>query len=325
MRCVRCCGLRLFELFTSVSWERNLNVRKDIEFKSAGTKLRGWHSVPKGRGRFPTIVMAHGFSGVKELFLDDFAACFCAAGFAVLVFDHRNFGASEGRPRQEINPWQQIDDYREAISFARTLRQTDKERIGIWGSSYSGGHVLVVGALDRRVKCVVSQVPLISGKATFERLVQGPLMGDLVAALTADREARFVGQAPAKIPVVAPDFTTPCALPCKEGFEFFEKHKARFPSWKNEVTLRSADWGLGYEPGTYVHRISPTPLLMIIASHDTLAPTDVALECYERALEPKKLVIVPGAHFDPYVEKFAIASVAARDWFVAHLQPEVLS
>src|ERR1041385_87773 len=71
-------------------------------------------------------------------------------GFAVVVFDNRNFGASDGQPRQEIDPWQQIRDYSDAITFARTLEQTDRERIGIWGSSYSGGHVLIVAAIDRR-------------------------------------------------------------------------------------------------------------------------------------------------------------------------------
>ena len=74
-----------------------------------------------------------------------------------------NFGASDGAPHQEIDPWQQIRDYRDAITYAETLEETDAERIGIWGTSQSGGHVLVVGAVDRRVKCVVSQVPLVSG------------------------------------------------------------------------------------------------------------------------------------------------------------------
>src|SRR5271155_4142536 len=131
-------------------------MRKDIEFKSEdGVTLRGWHYVPDGRkGKFPTIVMAHGFSAVKEMYLDRFAEAFAAAGLSAVVFDNRNFGASDGEPRQEIDPWMQVRDYRDAITFAETLPETDAARIGIWGSSYSGGHVLVVGAIDRRVKCV---------------------------------------------------------------------------------------------------------------------------------------------------------------------------
>ncbi|MBV8868411.1 MAG: alpha/beta fold hydrolase, partial [Acetobacteraceae bacterium] len=148
-------------------------MRKDIAFKAEdGVTLRGWHYLPeRAAGRHPTIVMAHGFSAVKEMYLDRFAEAFAAAGLAALVFDNRNFGASDGTPRQEIDPWQQVRDYRDAITFAETLEETDRGRLGVWGSSYSGGHVLVLGAIDRRIRCVVSQVPLISGHANARRLV----------------------------------------------------------------------------------------------------------------------------------------------------------
>src|SRR6266481_3122041 len=88
---------------------------------------------------------------------------FVKGGLAVLVYDNRCFGASDGEPRQEIDPILQVRDYQHAISFARTLPEVDKERIGIWGTSYTGGHVLIVAAIDKRVKCVVSQVPVVSG------------------------------------------------------------------------------------------------------------------------------------------------------------------
>ena len=132
-------------------------MRKDIEFKTQdGVTLRGWHYLPDKRaGKCATVVMAHGYSAVKEMYLDKFAESFTSAGLAAIVFDNRNFGASDGQPRQEIDPQKQISDYRDAITYAETLAETDPARIGIWGSSYSGGHVLVVGAIDRRVKCVV--------------------------------------------------------------------------------------------------------------------------------------------------------------------------
>ena len=98
-------------------------MRTDIEFRTEdGILLRGWHYRPKnGGGPWPTIVMAHGYSAVKEMYLDRFAEVFADAGLAAIVFDNRNFGASDGKPRQEINPWQQIEDYRDAISFVQTL------------------------------------------------------------------------------------------------------------------------------------------------------------------------------------------------------------
>jgi uncharacterized protein len=168
-------------------------MRKDIEFKTEdGITLRGWHYLPEKRsGKVPTIVMAHGFSAVKEMYLDRFADVFEAAGLASLVFDNRNFGASDGRPRQEIDPWQQVRDYRDAITFAETLPETDPARVGIWGSSYSGGHVMVVGAIDRRVKCVVAQVPLASGHDNARRLIRADYLGGFHQMFSDDRRARM--------------------------------------------------------------------------------------------------------------------------------------
>src|SRR5271157_4226446 len=167
-------------------------MRKDIEFKTQdGLTLKGWHYLPdRLSGKAPTIVMAHGFSAVKEMYLDKFAEAFAAAGLAALVFDNRNFGASGGEPRQEIDPWMQVRDYRDEITFAETLPETDAARIGIWGSRYSGGHVLVVGATDRRVTCVAAQLPLISGHRNARRLIRADYIAGVQAMFDADRRAR---------------------------------------------------------------------------------------------------------------------------------------
>ena len=110
-------------------------MRRELELDAEGTVLRGWHYVPDAsQGPVPTIVMAHGFSAVKEQYLDDYAASFAAAGLGAVVFDNRNFGASDGEPRQEIDPVQQIRDYRHAITYACTLPDVDGDRIGVWGN-----------------------------------------------------------------------------------------------------------------------------------------------------------------------------------------------
>ncbi|MCB1353589.1 MAG: alpha/beta hydrolase [Rhodobacteraceae bacterium] len=297
-------------------------MRKDIEFKTEdGVTLRGWHYVPEGAGGpAPTIVMAHGFSAVKEMYLDRFAEAFAEAGLASIVFDNRNFGASDGEPRYEIDPWQQVRDYRDAITYAETLPETDAERIGIWGSSYSGGHVLVVGAIDRRVKCVVSQVPLASGHGNARRLIRADFLAGVQGMFDADRRARMKGEAPAMIPVVDEDPSAPSALPTPDSWKWFtETGKARAPSWKNEVTLRSVEMFTEYEPGSYAAFVSPTPLLMVVALGDVLTVADLALATYEQALEPKRLVALKGGHFDAYVNDFASASTPAVDWFRQHL------
>ncbi len=181
-------------------------MRQDIEFDAEGTTLRGWLYAPDGAdGPLPTIVMCHGYSAVKELFLDAFAEVFADAGLCALVYDNRNLGASDGEPRQEIDPVAQIRDYRHAITYASSRPEVDATKIGIWGSSYSGAHVLVVGAIDRRVKCVVSQVPLVGGLENGRRLIRSDLFAPTRAMFDADREARYRGEAPAMIPVVAPE------------------------------------------------------------------------------------------------------------------------
>ena len=180
-------------------------MRKDVEFKTEdGVTLRGWLYLPdQSRGRVATIVMAHGFSAVKENYLDKYAEVYSAAGLGALVFDNRCFGASDGKPRQHIDPWRQVADYRDAITYASTLAEVDADRIGIWGSSYSGAHVLVVGALDRRVKCVTAQVPLISGHRNARRQATEQLVdfrhmlanrgNDLTIAIVGDESRGPVG------------------------------------------------------------------------------------------------------------------------------------
>lgn len=295
--------------------------RRDIEFDAEGVTLRGWFYDADGRsGAAPTVVMAHGFSAVKEMYLDKFAEAFAAAGLNALVFDNRNFGASDGEPRCEIDPVQQVRDYRHAITYASTLDEVDPTRIGAWGSSYSGGHVLVLGAIDRRVKAVVAQVPLVSGSANIAELVRADFRAGFRQMFDDDRAARFRGDPPAMVPVVAEDPLAPSALPTPDSWTWFtETGKTRAPSWKNEVTLRTVEMLGEYEPAAYIARISPTPLLMVVAREDHLTPAHLAIDAYERAREPKRLVILPGGHFDAYVDGFAEASAPARDWFVEHL------
>jgi uncharacterized protein len=128
-----------------------------------GIELGAWLFLPKGDGIRPAITMAHGFAGTKEHALERFAEVFAAAGFVVLVHDHRNFGTSGGDLRGDVDPWRQIADWRRAISYLEARPEVDPSRIGLWGTSYAGGHALMLGATDRRLRCIVAQVPTISG------------------------------------------------------------------------------------------------------------------------------------------------------------------
>jgi uncharacterized protein len=295
--------------------------RRDIEIDAEGVTLRGWFYRAEGAGGpSPTIVMAHGLSAVKEMYLDRYAEVFAAAGLNSVVYDNRNFGASDGEPRQEIDPWAQVRDYRNAITYAITLDDVDSDNIGVWGSSYSGGHVLVVAAIDRRVQAVVSQGSLIDGYRSVRRLVRPDFMQATRDGFDADRLARFNGAAPTMIPVVDPDPMAGSVLPTPDSYKWFtEAHETVAPSWRNEITLRSLEMISEYIPASYIQHISPTPLLLMPPINDVVAPTDLALEAFEEAREPKQLVILPGGHFDIYIDGFDESSSLARDWFVKYL------
>jgi fermentation-respiration switch protein FrsA (DUF1100 family) len=296
--------------------------RRDIEFDAEGVILRGWfYTANSDAGTAPVIVMAHGLSAVKEMYLDDYAEHFSETGLHVLVFDHRNFGASDGEPRQEIDPVAQTRDYRHAITYAKTLPEVDGEKIGIWGSSFSGGHVQVVAAYDKRVRAAVAQVPFVSGYGNVRALVRADLLPGFRTQFEADREARFQGGAPGMVPVVDPDPLASVMLPSAEAWEWFNRaRKERAPTWRNEITLRSVERVGEYEPKDVIWQISPTPFLMIVGEDDTVCPQDMALAAYEQALEPKELVMIPGGHFDAYQgEGFRLSAGAARDFFVRKL------
>ncbi|MBX9445799.1 alpha/beta hydrolase [Dickeya chrysanthemi] len=294
--------------------------RTDISFEAeGGVTLRGWLYVPTGgTGPYPAITMAHGYAGVKEHGLERFAEKFASNGFVVLLHDHRNFGASDGTPRQDIDPWRQIADWRRAISFLEHQDVVDAKRIGLWGTSYSGGHALVLGATERRLRAVVAQVPTISGFEQGLRRIPPDAVAAIEDAFAADERAQARGESPHRQTIVSADPTIPASYRAKDAVEFYLQ-PVPDGVWENSVTVRSTRAARMYEPGTWIARVSPTPLLMIVALQDTITLTDLELAAYERALEPKRLVTIPGGHFDPYTTRFDQSSAAALDWFKEHL------
>ncbi|UYV39595.1 alpha/beta hydrolase [Rhodobacteraceae bacterium D3-12] len=212
-------------------------------------------------------------------------------------------------------------DYRDAITYVQGLDSVDATQIGVWGSSYSGGHVLVVAAKDRRVKCVVSQVPLTYGLENAQRLVRSDHWAGLRDGFAADRAGQLNGDAPLRLPVVGNGPEDPCALPTDDSREFFlglsEENRG---AWVNEITLRSMEYFTEYEPGDWVAKIAPTPLMMVAGRYDHLTPADLTLKAYERAMEPKIMLILDCAHFEAYTdEPFKISAPAQCAWFAEHL------
>jgi len=294
--------------------------RIDVEFNALdGTLLSAWLFRPDDTGSpRPAITMAHGFSATKYHGLEPTARAFAEAGFVVLLHDHRGFGASGGEPRQDIDPWRQIDDWRQAISYLETLSYVDPHRIGLWGTSYSGGHAIVLGATDRRVKAVVSQVPTIDGFASSQRRVPPQAVDAMEEAFSDDLRGQLRGEPARKQRLVDLDPSVPALYRTKDTADFLLQEVPE-GMWANEITVQSGRRARMYEPGRWVDRVSPTPLLMIVGRNDTTTPTDLALAAYERALEPKALVIIPGGHYAPYLDAAEQAVPPAVGWFQKHL------
>jgi hypothetical protein len=293
--------------------------RSDVEFEvDGGVKLRGWLFIPAGEGRHPAITMAHGYAGVKEHGLEPFARAFAEAGFVVLLHDHRGFGASEGTPRHDIDPWRQIMDWRRAISFLETLDVVDPKRIGLWGTSYAGGHAIVLGATDRRLRCVVAQVPTISGYEQGLRRIAPENVAAIEGAFADDDRAQLRGELPRRQAIVSGDPAVAASYRAKDALDFYLQPLPD-GAWENHVTVRSTRAARMYEPGQWIARVSPTPLLMVVATRDAITLTDLELAAYERALQPKRLVTIEGGHFDPYLSQFHVSSEAAVEWFKQHL------
>jgi dienelactone hydrolase len=292
-----------------------LDVRIPAE---GGVELGGWLFLPEGAGARPAITMAHGYAGTKEHGIERFAKAFAAEGFVVLVHDHRNFGTSGGAPRSDIDPWRQIADWRRAISYLEARPEVDPTRIGLWGTSYAGGHAIVLGATDRRLRCVVAQVPTISGYEQGLRRVSPDALPALEQAFSEDDRAQLRGEPPRRQAVVSADPSVPAAYRSADAIEFYLQ-PVPADLWENEVTLRSTRAARLYEPGIWISRVSPTPLLLVVASDDKVTVADLALAAYERALEPKRLALIPGGHFAPYLDRFSLAEAAATGWFREHL------
>ena len=298
-------------------------MRRQLDFVAEdGTIFRGFiHS--SGEVPAPGIVMAHGFSGVKEQ-IDHYASSFARAGFTVLVYDHRGFGASAGMPRLEVDAERQLSDWRDAITFFLAQPEVEADTgVGVWGSSFAGGLAMMLGATDRRVRCVVSQIPHVSGARNGRQMFSVAQRKRLREHIDADRIARLSGAEPRRLPVFSPKPDGYCALTPPMSAKYIRAAEEAVPSWQNEVTLRSVENMVNVEPAGWAPYISPTPFMMIVGAKDTCTFPEHQIDAFHQAREPKRLVIHPGGHFDTYTEQFERTSRAALEWFEQHLRPVV--
>jgi uncharacterized protein len=303
--------------------------QREVEFTSGGETVRGDLLLPDGDGPFPVVVMAGGWCYVKELRQPRYAAEFVKQGIAALIFDYRRMGASDGEPRQHIDPWDQIEDYKNAITFAENLPEIDAGRIGIWGISYSGGHVLIVGATDPRVRSVVSNVPVIDGYQTMWRMHGTTRFRRLNDLVLEERRKRTGSGTHSYMPMSGEPESPDAELtvwPDNDVRDVFTELQAgEAPRHQHRNTIESVELLMQYNAAPYASRMINIPTMMIVADHDDITMWDQEIAAYSAIPSPaKELVVLPSTtHMVLYSNLTALdlAAQAAARWFTTTLTP----
>jgi dienelactone hydrolase len=290
--------------------------REDSAFLSQGTRCAGWLYQPEGASKPPIVVMAHGFGAERTFGLPAYAERFLGRGMAAFLFDYRNFGDSEGEPRNLVSNHRHIKDWEAAVAHVRGLPDIDKERIALWGSSYSGGHVIVTAANDPDIAAIVSQVPFVDGLTTALKFSPVHVLKAVVAGLR-DVASMITGGEPYCVPVVGdPDtfalMNTPDSLP---GFMAILPEDS---DWKNQCPARISLELTLYRPVAYARKVR-CPALVILAEKDSLI-NPKAVERTASRMREVTLVHMDIGHFDVYVgDMFEKAVKIETDFLARHL------
>jgi pimeloyl-ACP methyl ester carboxylesterase len=292
-----------------------------VRFKSGGETIAGVLTRPDGlRGDIPLVIMAGGWCYTKEIVMPHYARFFHEIGCATLRFDYRNFGESSGSPRQHIDPWSQIEDYRNALSFAESLSGIDSARTGIWGISYSGGHVLIVSALDARPAFAISTIPVIDGRQTMRRNHGEARFAKLAQVMAEDRRRRFAGEASELIRMSPTESDAELSVwPFPHVYQGFKAIKEReAPLHEHVNTIESVEKLFAYRVIPYAREVYETPVMVILAHADNITSADLEIEAFNAVPNPQKeLVSVRGVnHMSLYtnVEHLGKVGRVQRDW-----------
>lgn len=274
--------------------------RTDISFASGDKNelCRGWLYLPDDRrGPVPAVVMAHGFGAVKELRLDAYAEKFAGAGFAVLVFDYRHFGSSDGEPRQLIDIGRQLEDWRSALSYIRLHSEVDHNRIALWGTSFAGGHVVEIAATDPKIRCVISQVPHLDGFASAA-VAGGAQAARLAMEAARDAASGLIGLDPHYVKVAGSPGEL-AAMTSENVATTWPKMVPQGFSFDNRVAARIFLHLPLYSPERLAEKMI-MPWLIQIATRDMTTPVEPAERAAERA-PLATLTRYEADHFDVYL------------------------
>lgn len=273
--------------------------REDMRFPSGDNLISAWLYRPAGSGPAPLLVMAHGLGAVRSMRLDAYAERFSAAGYACLVFDYRNFGDSEGLPRQVLDVGMQLADWAAAVAYARTIQGIDPDRIGLWGTSFAGGHVIATAARQPGIAAAVAQCPFTDGLASARAFTNPLITARITARAVRDVLASRLGRPPVMVATAGkpgevalmntPDAYAGYLRLVPDGVEF-----------RNEVAARIALQVFSYRPGRSTRKIT-CPILFCVCEADSVAPAAATLR--HAANAPRGEVrLYPEGHFAIYVD-----------------------
>ena len=272
--------------------------RHDVLIGSHGEQLAAYLYRPDADGPVPCVVMAHGFSATRDDGLPAYAEAFADAGFAVVLFDYRHFGRSTGEPRQLLDIGRQQDDYRAVIQWARQREDIDANRIALWGSSFSGGHVIAVAAGDPRIAAVISQAPFTDSVSAIAAM---PLRNILRAGVAAvrDQVGALLGRSPRYLPAVGAPGTF-AAMTAPEALPGFEAIAGPESLWRNEIAARVVLHLSFYRPVRMASRLV-MPILFCVCDDDATTPPASSIEAARRAPHGE-LIRYPYGHFAIYLD-----------------------
>lgn len=290
-------------------------MREDrVEFYSAGSKITGILRRPDTEGPYPAIVQGPGWLGLMDAKLYvPYHQAFTAAGFAVLIFDYRGFGESEG-PRQTLSPAVQLEDLVNAVTYLQTRDDVVDDRIGTFGSGGTGGgNAVLLAAADERVRCAVSQVPVSDGEDWLRRMRPEYAWHEFLERIDADRRNRVVtGEGE----MVHPRDEIMVPTPERSRAAVKKDVDDRIPT---SVPLQAAEQIIAYKPIHAAPRVKN--LLVVGVEGDAVTPTDHAVALYEAAAEPKRLIMQrQSTHYAAYAQYGDVVIPEMVDWFATHLR-----
>jgi hypothetical protein len=294
--------------------------RRDVRFACAETECAAWLFVPLAAERPPVVVMAGGFAGTRDVALPFFAERFARAGLAALVFDYRHFGASGGAPRQLVDPWRQLDDWRAALAFVRAQPGLDGGRVALWSTSLGAGTALLVAAEDPALRALVGQVPQIDSSVEGEATFYGvSWAARLLTSAWRDLARGWLGREALLIPAIARAGEFGMIVD-DAAFSAFETLVAPGSSYRNAVAARGILTFDDWNPATTRGRIA-APILLIASRSDRFAPFS-AVEAYAEGAANVRVEEIEGDHFDVYAPPLRErAAELAADFLRGELAP----